>query len=368
MKIIVLCESISSNGGAMKATIKFIKGLAKKNNKIVLYTTRISKSLKEELQNELKFRIKIVNLISNRAIFTSEINIAIYYKGMEKSIISEKPDLIYSVHPTLLANSVLKIAKKHKIPFVSHVHADINLMKLEINFIMKYFVNKLSDFIANIYSKSDYVIYPTESTYLRNKLIIKNKRYSIISNGVDLSLFKPIKRKENKIKKIIAVGRLIPLKNFDVLIKAVKGLPVKLTIIGDGKLKTTFKAQYPYVNYIEKLSYIDLAKKYQESDLFVLPSIQETESLVALEAIAAGLPIIVSNHENNAGKMFVKDNGYLFQYNSSEDLKEKIKHILSSKELQKKMSKASLELSKDYSLQKSIDKLDLLFRKIVKKH
>src|SRR3989344_236496 len=68
-----------------------------------------------------------------------------------------------------------------------------------------------------------------------------NKVY-YLPNGVNINLFKPaIKKKSMQIKNILSVGRLETQKNFKNLIKALSGLNVRLTIVGEGSLKTKLK-------------------------------------------------------------------------------------------------------------------------------
>jgi rhamnosyl/mannosyltransferase len=97
---------------------------------------------------------------------------------------------------------------------------------------------------------------------------------------------------------IVAVGRLVPYKGFDVLIRAMKAVDAKLLLIGSGpqerqlmELRNSERLQ----NKIEILSRVEhVAPYYRAADVFVLPSLTRAEAfgLVQVEAMALGLPVV----------------------------------------------------------------------------
>jgi glycosyltransferase involved in cell wall biosynthesis len=368
MKILVLCESIDINNGSVTSAMRFMLGLAKKHN-IILYTTPITKEFENKLKNQIK-NIKIRTYISNNALLTGSLKIAIFSNSLKKDIIEDCPDIIYNIHPTIIANKALKIAKKLKIPFVSHVHADDKQMKHALNLFMSFFTSVFTKFIFNIYNKSDYLIYPSELAREMNVNTITNKNYAIISNGIDLKNFYPLsKNKKFKLKTVFSVGRIEPSKNYVPLLDAFTNLPeYNLIVVGRGILREKYLteySQYKNIQFIERVSSDELVNLYQKSHLFVFPSIFELEGMVTLEAMACGLPILVSNHQENASRFFVKDNGFLFKYNSSKDLTNKIRLVLDDPKLLNIFSENSLKIVRKYSIDESIDKLEKLFKKII---
>jgi rhamnosyl/mannosyltransferase len=97
---------------------------------------------------------------------------------------------------------------------------------------------------------------------------------------------------------IVAVGRLVPYKGFDVLIRAMKAVDGKLLLIGSGPqvrqlmdLRNSERLQ----NKIEILSRVEhVAPYYRAAHVFVLPSLTRAEAfgLVQVEAMALGLPVV----------------------------------------------------------------------------
>lgn len=114
------------------------------------------------------------------------------------------------------------------------------------------------------------------------------------------------KRKSNKAgrKTILAVGRLVPYKNFEELIRVMPLLPQNLflRIVGDGPLRhrlTEVVSELKLDHRVELLHSMDreqLIDQYNCADIFCLPSNTRAEAfgIVLIEAIAAGLPIVVN--------------------------------------------------------------------------
>ncbi len=369
LKILVLCESLSSLGGSERSAIRFMTGLAKRNNEIIVYTTKIKEEFKSKIQKEIK-NVKFREFISNKFYLTGVVEIAIFMPNLENLILQDNPDVIYNIIPTLLAHKCLKIAKKHNIPFVSHVHCDDKQMKFQLNFFMSLFAKQFSNFIFKIYANSDFLIYPSKLAYEMNKNCWTNENYAVITNGINLTTFYQDKKiKKYDVKTVISVGRVNTEKNFKILLEAFTNLSkYNLIIAGDGPLREEYikeYSKYKNINLVGRISDQELVKSYQKSYLFVLASIFELEGIVTLEAMACGLPIITSNHPNNASKQFIKNNGFLFQYDSCEDLQKKIKTIFEDDKLRENMGGESLKLAQEFSLEKSIEKVEKLFAKLV---
>jgi len=139
----------------------------------------------------------------------------------------------------------------------------------------------------------------------------KEEKFEVIPFGVDTDHFKPFKfrRKSEDSFQILAVGYLIERKGFEYLIRGMKDVlihhkNVKLKIVGSGPLEAKL---YSLINDLDldgiveilrNVSDNDLLKLYNNSDLFVLPSIVDSQGnteglgVVLLEAMACGVPVI----------------------------------------------------------------------------
>jgi glycosyltransferase involved in cell wall biosynthesis len=127
---------------------------------------------------------------------------------------------------------------------------------------------------------------------------------TVIENGIDLSRIP--RKKSYTIGKefmILAVGRLVPVKRFDRVIDLIaaaraEGVALSLTIIGDGPLRDTLTQQIRALGLektVRLLGMRDAAPFYAKADCFIQTSDSEGLSLALLEALAAGLPALVTH-------------------------------------------------------------------------
>ena len=153
----------------------------------------------------------------------------------------------------------------------------------------------------------------------------RNAQIHVIPDGVDLSRFRPVEKSVNTERvRILAVGRLIPRKGFDCLIRSLPEV-MKMTgkdfcveIVGGGPLRADLMRLTEQVQVSQKVvfagtvPYEKLDKKYQQADMFVLSSLAEGMPLVVLEAMASGLPVIASRVQGIEDLVEEGVNGYVF--------------------------------------------------------
>ncbi len=159
---------------------------------------------------------------------------------------------------------------------------------------------------------------------------------SIIPNGIDTDAFQSAHpgNKEGSIQ-IISTGRLIPRKGYDLLIEAMKGIPeLSARIIGDGPEKERLKKLAEELNvqieFLGSLDHKDIPSLLSKADLFVLPSFNEGMSNAALEALAAGLPVVLTDV---GGSMELIDrNGWIIDPHSVDQLRAALKEALLKKD------------------------------------
>lgn len=172
---------------------------------------------------------------------------------------------------------------------------------------------------------------------------------------------------------VISVGRFIPIKGFDVLIKAAKKFKedTGVYIIGGEPTKeyNELIKQYDINNvyFLSFLEYEELKKYYLAADVFVFPTRGDVWGLVINEAMANGLPVITTT-SCVAGLEMIDEgiNGYLVSKDDVEQLVEKTNEILSSEDLQHSMSLRSLETVQSYTIENMAETTVSIFKKIGK--
>jgi glycosyltransferase involved in cell wall biosynthesis len=149
---------------------------------------------------------------------------------------------------------------------------------------------------------------------------------------IDNDLFKPQNGKRLDNKKIICVSRLVEKKNIPVLLDSWKLIEqnndvYKLSIVGDGPMLDKLIAHaksldLKRVEFAGAVSNGQLPKYLHDADAFILPSLDESWGLVVNEAMAAGLPVLLTS-KINAAATLLKDgvNGYFINVDNPTDMK-----------------------------------------------
>ena len=211
---------------------------------------------------------------------------------------------------------------------------------------------------------ADKVFVPSE-TYLRvlaEKGVALDK-IRVFKRGVDTELFSPSYREEDFFQKnfgipkkgnvVLYVGRVSKEKNLDTFLYCAKVFPEDtFIVVGDGPYRKELEERKPRNTYfVGYLTGLPLAKAYASADVFLFPSETETYGQVVLEAMASGLPVIVSS--KGASHEHVQEGINGFIANSPEDFAEKLNRILSNPYLREFMSKEALSYARSMDLKES---------------
>ncbi|MDE2181825.1 MAG: glycosyltransferase family 4 protein [Alphaproteobacteria bacterium] len=145
---------------------------------------------------------------------------------------------------------------------------------------------------------------------LKDRLVelgVAAERVTVLRNGVDLDLFKPIDREQARKglgltrTTLLSVGWLIPRKGHDHVIRALRLLPdTDLLIAGTGpehaylEMLAKHSGVADRVRFLGTLSATELAKVYGAADALVLASSREGWANVLLESMACGTPVVAS--------------------------------------------------------------------------
>ena len=221
------------------------------------------------------------------------------------------PDMVHSHCPFFMGDFALRLSRQHAIPLVFTYHTMFEQYVHDWpvhNEGVKRFMVKLAAGYANLV---DQVITPSES--VKNILLKRGVKtpMEVISTGVDLERFSKGNgkafRQENQIPLDALVvghaGRLAPEKNLEFLTNCMVELLKKeprahALIVGLGPSEQMIKNTFAQAGLEKRLHltgvlhYQQLVDAYFAMDVFAFASLSETQGIVLIEAMAAGVPVV----------------------------------------------------------------------------
>ncbi|MEA3186796.1 MAG: hypothetical protein QOD99_626, partial [Chthoniobacter sp.] len=190
---------------------------------------------------------------------------------------------------------------------------------------------------------------------------IPAERIKILPRGLDSSLFHPSRRDEDLRRKfgakngevlLLYVGRVSKEKDLDVLAASYRKLRARdshsrLVLVGDGPYLKELRAALPEATFTGYLAGLDLAKAFASADIFVFPSTTDTFGNVVLEALASGLPTVVSDQGGPRELIENGATGFVTRSLDVEDFTNATERLIADKSLREKMSGNALRAVQD---------------------
>ena len=200
------------------------------------------------------------------------------------------------------------------------------------------------------------------SKYSKNRILehygVEEQKIRIIPNGVDVEKFKSIDTA--KVKRqlgfgeepiVLFVGSLIPRKGLPYLIESAKKIVkqranTKFLIVGNGPLREQLDELLSTAGllgnftFLNKLDESQLMGIYNAADVFTLPSLQEGQGIVLLEAQACGKPVVAFGVGGVTEAVRDKETGYLYELGDVEGFADGILKLLNDEMLRQKMGAA----------------------------
>ncbi|HEV8551172.1 MAG TPA: glycosyltransferase family 4 protein [Polyangiaceae bacterium] len=209
--------------------------------------------------------------------------------------LARNADLVHLHFPLPLGLAALAWRKATHKPLVVTVHGNADIYELP---------KSMAPLTRAVLHSADAVVSVSEdlADYLRTNVGVRN--VIAVPNGVDTKLFSPAAHTPGEKLTLVSISRIVPRKNIDVLIAAVRTLAergengLELLIAGTGPAEAQVASLAAAAPNTTFLGFIDEAKKREllaRADVFVQLSIREGLSIATLEAMACGIPCVVSD-------------------------------------------------------------------------
>jgi len=301
---------------------------------------------------------------------------------MIREITKEKVNILHIQEAGALGIAALITAKIRKIKVVGALHLTpeqivrfikinpFNLTVTGINFLLKVF-----------YNSCDALMVPTQTFAQMLGKIGVRKKIVVVSNGVDTGKFAPGEKDQEVIKKyqlpqdkilFFFLGRMDKDKNIDTIIKALSltSDKIHLIIAGQGAEENNLKQLaheqkvYPKITWLGFIPDSDIVKLYNSMDGFILMSPFEVQSIVTLQAISCGLPVICSKEGALPELCHDNQNGFLIDTYNFQTLAQKMEILTDDENLRKKFGDQSREISLPHEKNRNLQKLEDLYKSL----
>ncbi|GAB6096125.1 hypothetical protein JCM14469_23780 [Desulfatiferula olefinivorans] len=357
-------------GGVPVSVDRLRQGLKAMGHKVLVAGPRFPDTPETDRENDT---LRLPLLIPFRE--TSDYPIVnIFSLRLFRTVFAFRPDIVHLHHPFWLGRMGLFIARRLKVPAIYTYHTRLEHFSHFVPLPEALFRNLISHrLIRRFANRCDGVVVPTEAAedYLR---IIGVKRPIFVQpTGIDYDSFARVDERAvaalrtrlglNDKRIVISVSRLSREKNIGFILDAVHELsrrqstPFTLLIIGDGPEREALDEKIRVlglenrVRLLGAVSPMDIPVYYHLGDVFVFASRAETQGMVILEAMAAGLPVVAVR--SSGIDEFVQNdmNGYKTRLNPALWC-EPIERLLTDETLRKTLSDNAGRFARSYSIER----------------
>lgn len=284
--------------GATKTIYRLVDALLQAGSEVAVFGFSITPQSRAGLH--------LIPLLSTPFPLYRDYRVAVVTPRVRRALDRFAPDVIQVTVPDLVGATFVRYARRRCIPIVSTYHTVFP------EYFKYYHIGFLRPagwrLAARFYRHMDAVYAPTEiaALELRRRGL---RNIQIWSRGIDLAQFRPELRDMRfrdtlaggRRTVILYCGRLVAYKDVGVLADVYRlfqrgaGHSVRFVGAGSGPAEKMLRRKMPEAVFTGYLLGDDLAKVYANSDLLLFPSTTESFGNVVLEALASGIPAVVSD-------------------------------------------------------------------------
>lgn len=316
MKILMLTWEYPPRivGGIARVVHDLSKRLIKDGHEVYVVTYKEGDLPEYENDKGVQvYRVENYNINPNNFIdWVMQLNFNLVAKANEIIAKEGNFDVIHA-HDWLVAYAAKTLKHSFNIPLVATIHATESGRNGGIHDETQRYINDTEWLLT--YEASEVIV---NSNYMKNELQrlfgLPFEKINVVSNGINLTNFNGVERDYDFRRKyaadnekiILFMGRLVFEKGVQHLISAMPKIlanynDAKLIIAGKGGMIDELKSQVEYLGLGNKVYFTgylnskEVCKMYKCADISVFPSTYEPFGIVALEAMLAGVPAVVSD-------------------------------------------------------------------------
>jgi glycosyltransferase involved in cell wall biosynthesis len=270
-----------------------------------------------------------------------------------------KLNIIHSHHPFLLGQVATNKAKELNVPHVFTFHTRYDEYSHYVPFSQELTKRVIIDWVLHYLEQCQHIITPSEGMkQILEESGVSGRYISVIPTGIDVE---PFRQADGELVRhqrgwgnegvLISVGRLAKEKNFETLLAAAAQVMqehdhTRLVIIGDGPERKALEELAESlgiasrVEFTGRVEFAEIPGYLKAADIFCFASVTETQGLVTMEALAAGLPVVAVDATGTSDAVTHGQEGLLTE-NDSAALAQAIQQVISNESLRQQFKTAA---------------------------
>lgn len=352
LKIVFICNEYppGKSGGIGVFTKKLAEGLVEAGHDI--YVVGLYSDIGERIEENIN-GVRVARYPAKHGRLGLILNRLVIYKQLKKISLIKPIDIIETPDFEAAVAYLPKVARKN----ITRLHGSHTYFSSEANIepslIIKHLEGKQLKKACKVVSVSQYTAKETQ------RLFKLPDEPVVIYNSVDIDKFSSkAKINYSTCKRVIYFGTLVEKKGIYPLAQAWRQFYIEnpdwvLTVVGKDayesgcsnkdKMLSMLGAAKESVEFIEHVENEILVSSLKDYDFAILPSFSEAFALAPLEAMAAGLPVIISNMSSGPELVEHGIDGWLCDPRKPETLVEMINKAAESEDVRKSIADAAIK-------------------------
>ncbi len=333
-----------------------------------------------------------IRVPSGSALVSEDDRLAIPWKTSEalRELDEFKPQAVHVQTEFSIGTLGRRYCRQRGIPILSTCHTFYEMYIHWYLPLLPSFTSRplVKSWLRSVYSNDALIITPTNR--IRDVMMGYgiDKEYAVIPTGVDERLFKPCKAEGQRYRQelegrhpslrsstlLLYVGRISQEKNLELLADAMvimlaREPNIHLLIVGDGPKRTEIHHAFHRRGLKDVVTWAGLMPReelpviYSAADVFVFPSVTETQGLVTIEAMLCGAPVVGIN-QMGTGEIMAGDKGGFLADNNPEDFADKVCMLLADPELRAKKSREAMDHARRWTIGHACDEMEKIYNRI----
>ena len=344
---------VKDKDGVARTLYEFVRCIKDMGHKVSVWSPEVTEGIEDT-------DMTVQKMPSIPVVLYPDYKLGFFGPGTKKQLDGLKPDIIHVSTPDLVGREFLLYGRRNNIPVVSVYHTDFP------SYLTYYQLSILTppvwSYLKWFYNNSIVTLVPTKT--MEKRLRSKGIHNTIIwSRGIKDKDFSPrnrsdkIRRKwgvEEK-KVVLYSGRFVWYKDLKVFISVYERIKEKydnevaFVLLGSGPAEEELKNSMPDAIFPGYLKGKDLGVAYASGDILLFPSTTETFGNVVQEALASGIPAIVSDVGGCKDIVNISKGGLVAKAKDTDSFYQKISTLIDNDEILEKLRKNGLEFAKSRS-------------------